>query len=307
MPEPPFRRPRPPTSWKAWPAWKGRLSGLRGRLRSDARGDDRRADPGDDPGNLGEGPSNRSTHAWNVPQGIGHRQSGGCVVTERPLMRRISFRLRSILVASFFAGLAGFACTQGLGGRCVQNSDCSSGMCSATGADDGRGTLRGSGEHHCPDARHRRNGWSAAEPARRSRDGRRGGSGWRGGSGRRSRGDGAGRRGRCDGRGRRGWRAAAATVARRRGSPAAGPRRRRGRRDRRSLDASLRGAPPGRSGRDQVAATKRTSEISYSRVPLPVLSVTDSPRSRPIMARASGAETAMRPALMSASWSPTTM
>ena len=48
-------------------------------------------------------------------------------------MRRISFRLRSGLVACFFAGLAGIACTQGLGGRCVQNSDCSSGMCSSTG------------------------------------------------------------------------------------------------------------------------------------------------------------------------------
>ncbi len=108
-------------------------SRLRGRLRSEAGGDDRRADPGDDPGNLGEGPSNRSTHAWNVPQGIGHRQSGGCVVTERPRMRRISFRLRSVLVACFFAGLAGIACTQGLGGRCVQDSDCSSGMCSASG------------------------------------------------------------------------------------------------------------------------------------------------------------------------------
>ena len=48
-------------------------------------------------------------------------------------MRRISFRLRSVLVASFFAGLAGIACTEGVGGRCVQDSDCSSGMCSATG------------------------------------------------------------------------------------------------------------------------------------------------------------------------------
>ena len=48
-------------------------------------------------------------------------------------MRRISFRLRSVLVASFFAGLAGIACSQGLGGRCVQDSDCASGMCSATG------------------------------------------------------------------------------------------------------------------------------------------------------------------------------
>ena len=55
----------------------------------------------------------------------------------------------------------------------------------------------------------------------------------------------------------------------------------------------------------QSCASKRTSAISYSRVPLPVLSVTASPRSRPIMARASGAEIAMRLALMSASWSPT--
>ena len=48
-------------------------------------------------------------------------------------MRRISFRLRSVLVASFFAGLAGIACTEGIGGRCVQNSDCSSGVCSSNG------------------------------------------------------------------------------------------------------------------------------------------------------------------------------
>ena len=48
-------------------------------------------------------------------------------------MRRISFRLRSVLVASFFAGLAGIACTQGIGGRCVQDSDCSSGVCSSNG------------------------------------------------------------------------------------------------------------------------------------------------------------------------------
>ncbi|HVV52777.1 MAG TPA: hypothetical protein VHO06_24160 [Polyangia bacterium] len=38
-------------------------------------------------------------------------------------------RLGSIFVASLvLAGAAG--CSQGLGGRCVQNSDCSSGLCS---------------------------------------------------------------------------------------------------------------------------------------------------------------------------------
>jgi hypothetical protein len=44
-------------------------------------------------------------------------------------MRRISFRLRSVLVASFFAGLAVLACSQGIGGRCVQDGDCASGFC----------------------------------------------------------------------------------------------------------------------------------------------------------------------------------
>lgn len=44
-----------------------------------------------------------------------------------------------------------------------------------------------------------------------------------------------------------------------------------------------------------------TFETSYSRVPLPVFNVTDSPCSLPIIARASGAEMAIRPALMSAS------
>jgi len=54
-------------------------------------------------------------------------------------MRRISFRLRSVLVASFFAGLVGgIACSQGLGGRCVQDSDCSSGLCQgAANTDEG--------------------------------------------------------------------------------------------------------------------------------------------------------------------------
>ncbi len=46
---------------------------------------------------------------------------------------------------------------------------------------------------------------------------------------------------------------------------------------------------------------KRTSAIWYSRVPLAVRMVTVSPRSLPMMARATGAEMARRPSLMSAS------
>jgi hypothetical protein len=33
----------------------------------------------------------------------------------------------------FVCALPGFACSQGIGGRCVQNSDCSSGICSMVG------------------------------------------------------------------------------------------------------------------------------------------------------------------------------
>jgi hypothetical protein len=59
----------------------------------------------------------------NLPQTLGHRQSSGCVVTERALMRAvlIAFYLSSAFLA--------VGCKQGNGDRCVQNSDCSSGIC----------------------------------------------------------------------------------------------------------------------------------------------------------------------------------
>ena len=45
-------------------------------------------------------------------------------------MRLARFQLPGILLAS---ALGLFGCQQGLGGRCVQDSDCSSGHCSAQG------------------------------------------------------------------------------------------------------------------------------------------------------------------------------
>ena len=258
------------------------------------------------------------------------------MVTERPLMRRISFRLRSVLVASFFAGLAGIACTQGIGGRCVQDSDCSSGYVLGHRRDDRRGDVawpRGPPSSRRPERAGRpATAQRAREPParvarRRSRRGRRGRAGRRDGStgvggaaGSTGVGGAAGSTGMGGAAGSTGvGGAAGASGGRRRAQPVATAGRRGA--PVAAATTAARPTPPPITERsaaggarelrarrlDQVAGTKRTSEISYSRVPLPVLSVTDSPRSRPIRARASGAEMAMRPSLMSASWSPTTM
>ncbi len=56
---------------------------------------------------------------------MGHRQPGGCVVTDRALMRAT---LMMVLCSAFLA----VGCQQGVGDRCVQNSDCSSGLCSSS-------------------------------------------------------------------------------------------------------------------------------------------------------------------------------
>ena len=295
------------TSWKAWSPASGLPPRRRwGLPRRRARRQSRRQS-GADPGNLGEGRPNRSTHAWNVPQGIGHRQSGGCVVTERPRMRRIRFRLRSVLVAVFFCGPgrarlhAGHRRSLRAGQRLRQRP------VPGRRQHVGGGTLRGSRDHHPPRHRRRRRrepaGGERRAPAERA-----------GGSGRVERAAGRDSAGGAAGTGAGGTAGAAAGGrpgrAARRGLGQRRPRRRGLRRSAARDGATPTRAPTARSfGRDRFAqlVTNRTSEISYSRVPLPVLSVTDSPRSRPIMARASGAETAMRPALMSASWSPTTM
>src|SRR5437763_17062251 len=68
----------------------------------------------------------------NLPQTLGHRQSSGCVITDRALMRvvLIGFYLSSAFLA--------VGCKQGNGDRCVQDSDCSSGRCSRQSVEGGQ-------------------------------------------------------------------------------------------------------------------------------------------------------------------------
>jgi hypothetical protein len=65
------------------------------------------------------------------------------VVTQRPLMSRLTFQLRHVvLVTLSLASLFVVGCKQDLGERCEQGSDCYSGMCSQTGASAQGGTCR---------------------------------------------------------------------------------------------------------------------------------------------------------------------
>ena len=71
-----------------------------------------------------------------LPQSPDHRQSPGCVVTERAFMRATFI----VFLSSAFLAIG---CTQGVGGRCVQDSDCPSGsMCSMHGNPQGGVCLR---------------------------------------------------------------------------------------------------------------------------------------------------------------------
>ncbi len=65
-------------------------------------------------------------------------------------MRRAPFRLPLVFVASLLLGVSGLACTEGLGGRCVQDSDCSSGSCSSPGESTEGGRCVSSGTTFVP-------------------------------------------------------------------------------------------------------------------------------------------------------------
>src|SRR6185312_3113903 len=65
-----------------------------------------------------------------LPQTLGHRQRGRCVVTDRALMR-------ATLIVLLCSAFLGFGCKQGAGVRCVQDSDCETGHCMGAGVQGG--------------------------------------------------------------------------------------------------------------------------------------------------------------------------